>query len=369
MKMLELIKQNAVPAAVVRSAARGALSVPSQEMIEILVYLTRNPVVGGDAKMTLAGWDEASANAALSSNAVPQEVLDYFWSEENRRPRLMPALIENSRITEQQLAQLAAKASREVVVMLLASPRVQISGEVLGALLNNAQLTPAEAQQVQSQLGAGAPEPVDAEAETAHDTWTQEHAAEIAAEEGKAFELVAPLDEAETAVPAAVATEMPATPLAAQRPVRKVVEPLKLSTLQRLARMNVAQRVKVAFLGSKEERVILVRDGARIVQSAVLASPKLSELEVETFASQKNLAENVLREIARSRRFMKSYTIIKNLVNNPKCPLDISLTLLKNLLVMDLKILQGNRNVPDTVRKVAMKMYKEKSTPPGQRPE
>jgi hypothetical protein len=101
----------------------------------------------------------------------------------------------------------------------------------------------------------------------------------------------------------------------------------------------------------------------------VLASPKLSELEVETFAALKNVQENVLREIARSRRFMKNYIVVKTLVNNPKCPLDVSLTLIKNLLVMDLKVLQGNKNVPETLRKVALKIYKEKSTPPGHRPE
>jgi hypothetical protein len=131
--------------------------------------------------------------------------------------------------------------------------------------------------------------------------------------------------------------------------------------------MNVAGRIKVAFLGSKEERSILIRDGAKIVQNAVLASPKLSEMEVETFAALKNVQENVLREIARSRRFMKNYIVVKNLVNNPKRPLDV--TLIKNLLVMDLKVVQGNKNVGETLRKVAFKIYKEKSTPPGQRPE
>jgi hypothetical protein len=128
--------------------------------------------------------------------------------------------------------------------------------------------------------------------------------------------------------------------------------------------MTTAGRIKVAFLGNKEERFILIRDGARIVQNAVLASPKLSELEVETFAALKNVQENVLREIARSRRFMKNYIVVKNLVNNPECRLDVSLTLIKNLLVMDLKVLQGNKNVPETLPKVAFKIYKEKSTPP-----
>jgi hypothetical protein len=374
--MLDLIKENAVPATVMRSAARGILSVPPLEMVQILVYLTGNPMFGTEAKMTLAEWDAASAIAIVGSSTTPQEVLDYFWSEENRRPRLMPALIENPRIAEQQLAQLAAKASRELVVMMLSSPRIQGSKVVLAAIRDNAHLTPPELEQVRSKLDPTknepvSAEPVDPEVETAHDVWKQDHAAEIAAEEGKAFELVE-TDSAES-LPSSAAAGSTTVPVVAQvaepKLTAKTLDPERMSTIQRLARMTVAGRVKVAFLGNKEERSILIRDGSKVVQNAVLASPKVSELEVETFAALKNVQENVLREIARSRRFMKNYIVVKSLVNNPKCPLDVSLTLIKNLLVMDLKVLQGNKNVPETLRKVAFKIYKEKSTPPGQRPE
>ena len=133
-----------------------------------------------------------------------------------------------------------------------------------------------------------------------------------------------------------------------------------MSTIQRLARMTVAGRVKVAFLGNKEERSILIRDGSKVVQNAVLASPKVSELEVETFAALKNVQENVLREIARSRRFMKNYIVVRNLVANPRTPLDLSLGLMKNLLTQDLKNLSANKEVAETIRKLAMEMYKQK---------
>jgi|SRR5579859_6263274 len=386
LSMLDLIKENAVPAAVMRSAAKGILSVPPADMLQILVYLTSNPVFGAEAKMTLAEWDSASAVAVVGDSTTPQEVLDYFWSEENRQPRLMPALIENPRIAEQQLVRLAAKASRELVVMMLASPRVQGSTAVLTSMLDNAQLAPQELGQIRSKLdptkagtvaaelindGPTSMEPVDPEAETAHQLWKQDHATEIAAEEGKAFELVdADAAELTTASTAIGSTTVPAIAEAAQKKLTaETLEPERISTIQKLARMTVAGRVKAAFLGTKEERSILIRDGSKIVQNAVLASPKVSELEVETFAALKNVQENVLREIARSRRFMKNYVVVKSLVNNPKCPLDVSLTLMKNLLVMDLKVLQGNKNVPETLRKVAFKLYKEKSTPPGQRPE
>ena len=357
-QMLDLIKRNAVPAPVIRSAARGALSIPADEMIEILVYLTNNPVVGQEAKLTLAGWDESSARTVLCSSAAPQEVLEYFWSEQNRRPGLMLALIENPKIAEQQVAELAGKASRELVNSMLASARIRISPVILQALLRNPHLSPDEAQHIRSGLGQE-PGPADHETEAAHQNWKQEHASEISAEEGKPFELTGAADDPPTSAPASLPVAVQLT--AAVKPDRE-----KVSTIQKIARMTVAARVKTAFLGNKEDRSILIRDGSKIVQNAVLASPKLSEPEVEMFAAAKNVQENVLREIARNRRFMKSYTVIRNLVTNPRCPLDVSLTLVKNLLINDLKNLQANKNVPDTVRKVAYKMYKEKTTPPGQ---
>jgi hypothetical protein len=41
--------------------------------------------------------------------------------------------------------------------------------------------------------------------------------------------------------------------------------------------------------------------------------------------------------------------------------LDLSLTLVKNLLVNDLKNLSGNKEVSETVRKVALRMLKTKT--------
>jgi hypothetical protein len=145
----------------------------------------------------------------------------------------------------------------------------------------------------------------------------------------------------------------------------EAAEQKKLTILQKISRMNVGQRIKLGFTGGREERAILIRDTARVVQNAVLFSPKLTDPEVEVFAAAKNLQENVFREIARQRRFLKLYPVVRNLVNNPKCPLDISLTLIKTLMVYDLKGLRHNKNVPDTIRKVAAKLYQEKASREG----
>jgi hypothetical protein len=142
-------------------------------------------------------------------------------------------------------------------------------------------------------------------------------------------------------------------------------EPERLTVMQRVARLNASERVKTAFIGGKEERAILIRDGARVVQNAVLASPKLTDPEVETFAAQKNVSENVLREIARSRRFMKNYSVVRNLVLNPKTPLDVSMPLVKMLMVYDLKALQHSKSVSEGIRRLAFKYYKEKASSGG----
>ena len=135
----------------------------------------------------------------------------------------------------------------------------------------------------------------------------------------------------------------------------------RLTTFQKIARMGVRDRIILAGKGTKEERFILIRDGARLVTSAVLHSPKLTEAEVESFASMKNVSDNVLREIGRSRQFMKNYNVIRNLANNPRTPIDLSLTLVNHLMIGDLKSLSGNKNVADSLRKLALKRFKDRT--------
>ena len=182
-----------------------------------------------------------------------------------------------------------------------------------------------------------------------------EHADEIAAEAGKAFELTGSSTE-ELQEVAAVATVAPTAAKTEQGAGRE-------SILQKIARMKVGERVKLAMLGNKEERGVLIRDGSKVVSSAVLASPKLTDSEVENIAAMKNVQESVLRDIQRTRKFMKNYNVVRNLVNNPRCPLDLSLNMVKLVMINDLKGLSMNKNVPETLRKIALKNFKEKQGP------
>jgi hypothetical protein len=133
-----------------------------------------------------------------------------------------------------------------------------------------------------------------------------------------------------------------------------------LTLLQIIARMSPSEKVRAALSGTQETRMILVRDSNKFVARAVLQSPKLSDVEIETFASMKDLGEEVLRLIATNRNFVKSYTVIKALINNPRVPTDATLPLLTRLNDRDLRSLMKNRNVPEAIRLTAVKMVRQK---------
>lgn len=131
--------------------------------------------------------------------------------------------------------------------------------------------------------------------------------------------------------------------------------------LQQISTMTVSQRVKFAMKGGSEARRTLIRDTNKVVQRAVLQSPRLTEQEVEAFASMTNLTDEILRIIGKSRNFRKNYNVVRNLLNNGKTPLDITLNLLPMLNPPDLKKLGMNKNIPETLRATAVKLMRQRN--------
>ncbi|MGC2530147.1 MAG: hypothetical protein WA639_20560 [Candidatus Acidiferrum sp.] len=131
--------------------------------------------------------------------------------------------------------------------------------------------------------------------------------------------------------------------------------------IQRVAKMNVSERVQFAIKGGSEARRTLIRDSNKVVQRAVLQSPRLTDQEVEAFAAMTSLTDEILRLIAGNRKFRKNYTVVRNLLNNPKTPLDVSLHMLPMINGIDLKRLTSNKNVPETLRTTALKLQRTRA--------
>jgi hypothetical protein len=339
--------------------------------------------------------------------------LDYLIDSRNLRPALLPALLENSSVTEVSLLALAGSISRDMADAMLKSKRVNRSREIMVALASNpnligiqstgieeriSSLTSASSETVgsakssetktsQAAAAAAATVPPPAAPEGAASAiadagpdvpdeeitkYLTEHASEIAAEADKPFQPIGGTHEELEPAQAAqveVKTDPPASPPKAPEPEFKrpalkksiLTEAEKRgSALQKIAKLDITGRIQLAMKGTKEERALLVRDGTKIVALAVLESPKISDGEVEKFAGQKNVLEAVLRAIPMKRRFIKQYGVIRNLVSNPRTPIDVSLGLVKHLMLNDLKHLSGNKEVSDTIRKLATKMFRQK---------
>jgi hypothetical protein len=131
--------------------------------------------------------------------------------------------------------------------------------------------------------------------------------------------------------------------------------------LQQISKMTVSQRVQFAMKGGSDARRTLIRDANKVVQRAVLQSPRLTDQEVESFASMANLTDEILRLIAGNRVFRKNYVVVRNLMNNPKTPLDVTLHMLPMLNHVDLKRLGMNKNVPETLRTTAAKLLRTRA--------
>jgi hypothetical protein len=122
-----------------------------------------------------------------------------------------------------------------------------------------------------------------------------------------------------------------------------------------LAGLPVKKKMKLAFKGTREQRAQLIRDPNKIVNAAVLSSPKLTVAEVEAFAKMANVAEEVLRVIGMNRNWLKNYGTVLGLVKNPKTPAAISMQLLPRVSERDLKMLAMDRNVPEALKLAARK--------------
>lgn len=137
----------------------------------------------------------------------------------------------------------------------------------------------------------------------------------------------------------------------------------RLNLTQRVMKMSISQKIKLALMGNKEARSILVRDSNKLVCTAVIRSPRITDGEVMIIAQNKAANDDVLRIIYQSREWTKSYNMKLALVKNPKVPAQVSMKFLATLRESEVKDLARNKNVPSTIQVMAKKMMDKKNTP------
>jgi len=135
----------------------------------------------------------------------------------------------------------------------------------------------------------------------------------------------------------------------------------QLTTFQRLIRMTAAEKMMEGLKGGRDARMMLIHDRNRVVYSAVLNSPRITESEIESFASMKNVSTEVLRVIGGRREWTKRHKVAHGLVTNPLTPVEVALRLLHRLPDRDIKRLTTDRNIPEAIRRQAIRLKRSQN--------
>lgn len=124
--------------------------------------------------------------------------------------------------------------------------------------------------------------------------------------------------------------------------------------------LPVPMRMKLARNANKQVRQLLIRDTNSQVAVTVITGNSLPDSEIEQIASSRTVCDEVIREIPKKREWIQKYTIAKALVKNPKTPLHIATRLVPRMSVRDLRDLAKDRNIPDAIRQMSLRLYQNK---------
>ena len=319
--ILEAIRRGTAPTVIKRRASRGTIPVSTDELLEILVFLTQDPdpTCSEVAKETLTGWPPEKCAPLLADPLTSAETLAYFSRQPDPVEAVVNAVANHPHADDAALAPLTPRLSLEQIEQITGSEeRLAEMPQLVAALLQRSDLP----KTLHSRLKA---------LHTDFSRQEKERADALAREE-------------------------------ADTQTSSEDERARISLVQKITDMGISERVQFALKGDRETRMILIRDPNKVVYRAVLQSPRLSDSEIESFAGMKNVADEVLRIIASTRKFVKNYAVVRNLVNNPRTPLDVSLPFLNHLINKDLKFLGVNRNVAETLRTMAANLHQKRTT-------
>ena len=321
-----------------RMAARGALPLEPRDLAHVLFALAHDPdsEVGATARESLDGLPKGILTAVLSGPAHPA-LLAHLARAHRDDESICRAVALHSDADDPTLGFLAGLPHRHVVDIISQNQeRLLRSEEIVEALGRNPLTGRAVIERILSLIGTQ----VEAEEGWHEADWSEEQVTQ--------------------AVLAVLDCNRPelARAMAAEKDLEE--DAIRRNLFAALQSMNVMQKIKLARIGGKEARRLLVKDRNKVVASAVLASPKITEAEVTSIAQSRVVAEEILRIIANQRDWTRSYGVKLALCTNPKTPRPQAVKFLNHLREKDLRKLMKSRDVPSVIATYARRILNKK---------
>jgi len=372
------------------AAASGLLPLPQADLLEVLVSLRQSEEaeIADAASETLNSQDMEDLLAAAKSDETPTAVLDYLATLSSATRNIQEAAILNSKTSDEAVANFASTTSDSAMLEMIAinQQRLVRFPKIIDAILaNTARSAEAErraretkteffekergAQQIAQELRARGNSAAAEFFESAdltgglsvEDAWLiAEHIEVSDAELDTSWLPSERYEDLGTETPEEHAANFKRV-MEYERIEMGEVPAERVSLIKRIMFMNAKDRMKLAIKGDREARSILIRDSNRVVATGVIKNPRITDQEVEGIAAMRTVADEVLRLIAMNRAWARSYTIIHNLVRNPRTPLPTVISTLPRIHTKDLKNLSQNRNVSEAARRQALRLSSARS--------
>jgi len=381
------------------AAARGVLPLPQTDLLEILVALAKqtDPEIAESAAVTLASQDKSGLEDAVKSNEIAPQVLAYFAEQDSVPKQIHEAILNNPNTPTASIINFVHHTTNGELLEVISFNQQLLIGtpQIIDAIIANPYRT-AEAerrtteikreffekergaQQIANELRArgktAAAEFIE-QAEFADNLQATASKTNLSFEDAilLAEHIEVPDSETDDSWLSLAFIEELYEETEEQREliVNKILGELsseddeisgeRVSMINRILRMGMKDRVKLAAKGDREARNILIRDPNRIVAQAVIGNARITEQEVEKIAGMRSVPEDVLRQIAINRNWARNYSISHKLAQNPRTPLANVISILMRLQLRDLQALIKNRNVSDAVRKQSLRLVTTRS--------
>ncbi len=330
-----------------RMAARGVLPLPPDELIPVQVALattSQDPDVRVSAERSLEDMEPRILARFL--HCAAHDDLAYFASRV-KHPLVLETLLRRRDTPRPLLAHVASRLSEDLQeILLLRQDAIVEEPAILDALEGNPKLSSYARRRIheyRQHLLPGSKLPQEPEA-------ALPEAAEKDQEEWTDEQVRAAIEEVRQAQSEAAETEEG----------ELVDETHGLGEAQ-IRMLPVQARLRLARPAHRSLRGVLVRDPNPRVAVSVIKYNNVADPEVEQYARNRSISEEVLEEIARRREWIRKHPILMALIQNPKTPVTITMKFVPRLSVRELRELSKTRNIPDPLRSAARRLYKIKT--------
>jgi hypothetical protein len=343
------MREGMVPHTVRLFAAQGLLPVAREELIRLLVFLVADGdgEIASAAQTTLGTFSTDNFMAVLQMEDIDPVDIDLL-TRAVKDEAVWQAIVRHPKVADETLRWLArVSPPRTQDAIITNQRRILACLEILTDLRENPQVT----QEVMRRAR-------EFEEEFLQKALTWATAGESAPE----VEAGTSIEEALAALKA-IGVQLAGPEIGREVPVPDEDDSkhgVSGDAYVRIALMNTHQRVIAALIGTREERLILARDRSQLVVRAVMASPKMSEADVEHIAGMRSCNEECLRFIGMKGRWLRRYGVVHNLAFNPRTPVGLAMQMLGRLSVRDLAMLGRDRNVSSVVRRMAAERFKQR---------